>query len=223
MGISFSLGEIEAQIRELLANGLTGNSQDFRSWIRMDAIRKWREEPSFSPEWVQKILDDLVASKDAAKGKLDPREYTLAQDSPLRKKPVKKEEYLVLGKTEFQPMQYVRSRMESFLRSNRVDEELIVDLTIGSIEAVENAVKYGDGGSVEVSYSIERENLFKIRLVNNLRELNLEEDIERGKFSSTATLMRGMMVMQKLFDKMDLEILEDKRQALFLAEKSLPK
>lgn len=223
MGMSFSLGEIEARIRELLANGVTGNSQDFLSWIRMDTIRRLREEPVYPSEWVLKILDDLVASKDAAKGKLDPREYTLSPDSPLRKKPSKKEEYLILGKTEFQPMQYVRSRMESFLRNNKVDEDLIVDLTIGSIEAVENAVKYGDGGSVEVSYSIERENLFKIRLVNNLRELNLEEDIERGKFSSTATLMRGMMVMQKLFDKMDLEILEDKRQALFMAEKILPK
>ncbi len=223
MGMSFSLGEIETRIRELLANGLTGNSQDFHAWIRMDTLRKFREEPIFAPEWIPKILEDLVVSKDAIKGKLDPREYTLSSDSSLKKKPSKKEEYLILGKVEFQPMQYVRSRMESFLRNNHVLEDLIVDLTIGSIEAVENAVKYGDGGSVEVAYSIERDLLFKIRLVNNLREFNIEEDIERGKFSSTATLMRGMMVMQKLFDKMDLEILEDKRQALFLAEKSLPK
>ncbi|TGJ98703.1 ATP-binding protein [Leptospira langatensis] len=221
--MSFSLGEIEARVRELLANGLTGNSQDFHAWIRMDTLRRFREEPVFPPDSVQNVLDDLVSKKEAAKGKLDPREYVLSPESSLHRKPSKKEEYLILGRVEFQPMQYVRSRMESFLRANGIDEDLIVDLTIGSIEAVENAVKYGDGGTVEVSYSIEKENVFKIRLVNNLRELNIEEDIERGKFSSTATLMRGMMVMQKLFDKLDLEILEDKRQALFLAEKRLPK
>ncbi|TGK07706.1 ATP-binding protein [Leptospira semungkisensis] len=221
--MSFSLGEIETRVRELLANGLTGNSQDFHAWIRMDTLRRFREEPVFPPDSVQKVLDDLVSKKEAAKGKLDPREYALSTESTLHKKPSKKEEYLILGRTEFQPMQYVRSRMESFLRANGINEDLIVDLTIGSIEAVENAVKYGDGGNVEVSYSIEKENVFKIRLVNNLRELNIEEDIERGKFSSTATLMRGMMVMQKLFDKLDLEILEDKRQALFMAEKRLPK
>lgn len=223
MGMSFSLGEIETRIRELLANGLTGNSQDFHAWIRMDTLRKFREEPSFSPDWVPKVLDELVTSGEAAKSKLDPREYTLSAESSLRKKTSKNEEYLLLGRTEFQPMQYVRSRMESFLRANGIDEDMIVDLTIGSIEAVENAVKYGDGGNVEVAYTIEKSGIFKIRLVNNLRELNIEEDIERGKFSSTATLMRGMMVMQKLFDKMDLEILEDKRQALFMAEKILPK
>lgn len=221
MGMSFSLGEIEARIRDLLANGLVGNSQDFHAWIRMDVVRRFREEPKIQPDWIPQILDTLVASKDAIRGKFDPREYSLSPESALHKKTVKKEEYAILGKTEFQPMQYVRSRLETFLRENGVNDDLIVDLTIGSIEAVENAVKYGDGGTVEVSYSIERSGLFKIRLVNNLRDLNIEEDIERGKFSSTATLMRGMMVMQKLFDKMDLEILEERKQALFMAEKKL--
>ncbi|TGK12234.1 ATP-binding protein [Leptospira fletcheri] len=219
--MSFSLGEIEAQVRDLLANGLIGNSQDFHAWIRMDVLRKFREEPVFSPEWIPKILETMVGTGEAARGKLDPREYSLSAESPARKKPVKKEEYSVLGRTEFQPMQYVRSRLETFLRSNGISEDIIVDLTIGSIEAVENAVKYGDGGTVEVSYSVDPGKSFKIRLVNNLRDLNLEEDIERGKFSSTATLMRGMMVMQKLFDKMDLEILEERKQALFLAEKKI--
>ncbi|TGK22336.1 ATP-binding protein [Leptospira fluminis] len=219
--MSFSLGEIEAQVRDLLANGLIGNSQDFHAWIRMDVLRKFREEPVFSPEWIPKILETMVGTGEAARGKLDPREYSLSAELPARKKPVKKEEYSILGRTEFQPMQYVRSRLETFLRSNGISEDIIVDLTIGSIEAVENAVKYGDGGTVEVSYSVDPGKSFKIRLVNNLRDLNLEEDIERGKFSSTATLMRGMMVMQKLFDKMDLEILEERKQALFLAEKKI--
>lgn len=96
----------------------------------------------------------------------------------------------------------------------------MVDLCIGVLEAVENAVKYGDGTEVEVEYYIDPSQTLFIQIINNLKELNLEQDIERGKFSSTATLMRGMMVMQKLFDELDLEILENKKQAQFNAKKN---
>ncbi|PJZ68802.1 anti-sigma regulatory factor [Leptospira perolatii] len=219
--MTFSLGEIESQVQELLACGLVGTSQDFYAWIRMGILRKFREEPKIPPDWIPKILETLKESKTIIHGKYNSREFGLPTNSELLNKPTLKEEYVILGKTEFQPMQYVRSRLEAFLRGNRIKEDTIVDLTIGSIEAVENAVKYGDGSIVEVGYWIENGSLFKIQMVNNLREFSIDEDIERGKFSSTATLMRGMMVMQKLFDKLDLEILEERKQALFRAEKKV--
>ncbi|MBE8416811.1 ATP-binding protein, partial [Leptospira borgpetersenii] len=133
-----------------------------------------------------------------------------------------KDRYILLGKIAYQPMQYVRSRFEFFLKNQKTPEDIITDICIGALEAVENAVKYGDGTEVEVEYSIDCSSTLCIKITNNLKELNLEQDIERGKFSSTATLMRGMMVMQKLFDELDLEIIEGKKQAQFNAKKKLP-
>jgi hypothetical protein len=51
--------------------------------------------------------------------------------------------------------------------------------------------------------------------------VRLEKDIEAGKYTSTTTLMRGMMVMVKLFDEMDIEILEEEKLAVFQAHKRI--
>ncbi|MCC6275019.1 MAG: ATP-binding protein [Leptospiraceae bacterium] len=221
MAFELSPAEIEKEIKVLLYNGLLGNAKDFSAWVRMDTKRKFREDLIVSLDVVAGILEKLKGSGEAAAGKFDSREYMISEKSASATKAIGSDSYLLLGAHEYSPLQYVRSRLEYFLRKNQVQEEIILDISIATIEAMENAVKYGDGEVVEVKCAIDKARIFKISILNNIKEFSLQGDIERGKFSSTATLMRGMMVMQKLFDKMDLDILEEKKQALFTAEKKV--
>ncbi|MBM9579155.1 ATP-binding protein [Leptospira sp. 201903070] len=221
MSFHLTREEIEKQIQSMLSQGLTGTVNDFYAWIRMETLRKFKDEPDTENSVVATILESLVNSGFAKHNKFNQKEFHIHPDHTQEKKLPSKDSYVLLGKIAFQPMQYVRSRFEFFLKSQGTQEDIVMDLCIGALEAVENAVKYGDGTEVEVEYSIDRSQTLFIKIVNNLKELNLEQDIERGKFSSTATLMRGMMVMQKLFDELDLEILEGRKQAQFNAKKKL--
>ncbi|RHX88379.1 ATP-binding protein [Leptospira stimsonii] len=221
MSFHLTREEIEKQIQSMLSQGLTGTVNDFYAWIRMETLRKFKDEPDTENSVVATILESLVNSGFAKHNKFNQKEFHIHPDQTQGKKLPSKDSYVLLGKIAFQPMQYVRSRLEFFLKNQGTPDDIVMDLCIGALEAVENAVKYGDGTEVEVEYSIDRSQTLFIKIVNNLKELNLEQDIERGKFSSTATLMRGMMVMQKLFDELDLEILEGRKQAQFNAKKKL--
>jgi anti-sigma regulatory factor (Ser/Thr protein kinase) len=221
MAFPISRRELETEISTLLQSGVGGNVLDFFNWVRMEIVKKFKEEPSLTVEDVQEVLESYKASGDIISGKFDPREYFLSEGSRFHKKAVQQERYQIIGRLDFTPLQYVKTRLEYFLRRNKVDEEEIIDLAIATIEAIENAVKYGDGSVVHIEYAIDRNRNFTISLLNTIKEFDLEEDIKRGKFSSTATLMRGMMVMQKLFHQVDLDILDDRKQASFNASRKL--
>ncbi|WCL50390.1 ATP-binding protein [Leptospira sp. GIMC2001] len=221
MAFPLSAKDLENEISSLLQTGVGGNVQDFLKWIRMEIQKKFKDEVILSEKDVAEILEKHKAEGNLVSGRFDAREYFLSDDSKFYKKVTSQDKFYILGRLDFSPMQYVKTRLEYFLRRNGVDEEEIIDIGIATVEAVENAAKYGDGSSVEVEYSIDRSKTFHISLLNNIKEFDLEEDIKRGKFSSTATLMRGMMVMQKLFNQVDLEILDDKKQASFKAKRIL--
>mgnify|MGYP001568367542 CR=1 FL=1 len=221
MAFELSSAEMEKEIKTLLQNGLIGNAKDFASWMQMETKRKFRETPKLSVDSVQAILEKFKNAGEVSAGKFDAREFVISDAASSKIKANNTDSYILLGAHDYSPLQYVRSRLEFFLKKNSISEEIILDISIATIEAMENAVKYGDGELVEIKCSIDKSKLFKISILNNIKEFNLQSDIERGKFSSTATLMRGMMVMQKLFDKMDLDILEEKKQALFTAEKKV--
>jgi anti-sigma regulatory factor (Ser/Thr protein kinase) len=223
MAFSVSSRELETEITSLLQTGVAGNVSDFVCWIKMEIQKKFKDEAILSEKDVANFLEKQKTEGNLISGQFDAREYFLSPDSKFHKKNQTSDRYLILGRLDFSPLQYVKTRLEYFLRRNQVSEEEIIDISIATLEAVENAAKYGDGTSVEVEYSIDRSKLFTISLLNNIKDFDLEDDIKRGKFSSTATLMRGMMVMQKLFTSVDLEILDDRKQASFKATKQLAK
>jgi hypothetical protein len=55
---------------------------------------------------------------------------------------------------------------------------------------------------------------------NKIKEIDLLQEIEK-KYTATTTLMRGIMVMQKLFDNLNLDILDETKQARLIATKTL--
>ncbi|MDF3822476.1 ATP-binding protein [Leptospira sp. 96542] len=221
MPFPLSRAELEKEIKDLFTSGLAGNVTDFYSWVKMEVQRKFKDDPSSTLEQVQTVLDEFIAHGIIQTNPLDSREYSLSNNFTPIKKLGPKDQFTILGALKFNPMQYVRTRLDYFLKRNSVREDLRLDLCIATVEAVENAAKYGDGLNVEIVFQLDKSNVFTIEMINNVKDFNLEDDIQRGKFSSTATLMRGMMVMQKLFDSVDLEISDNRKQATLKASRKL--
>lgn len=186
--------------------GCQGNASDFACWARFCGA------PG-ADGGVQSVLDTLVGQ---GKFRHADAEYLFA--GPLAFPP--KVEYMVSGLLQEAPIQMVRSRLDSFLRFHRASEDEVIDVSIATTEAMENAVKYSDHQPINVGYWIDG-HTFHIKIVNTLREVKPEADIEAGKYSSSYTLMRGMMVMVKLFDDVNIDISEEKNEAVFSAHKKL--
>lgn len=209
---------LESELKEIISTGVVGNSKDFLNWLKMSFSQKkaiWKE---FDLSQIETILDKWLNSGYLERGTFDKTEFTIHVDHYSNIRNIK---YTVLGKHDYSPIQYVRSRLEYFLKVNQISEETIVDISIATIEGIENAVKYGDGEEIFVSYWIDDTDKFFIQVKNKIREFDINSEIERGKYSSRITLMRGIMVMQKLFDKVDLDLVEDNQQALLSASKKV--
>lgn len=198
-------------IRNLCSSGCQGNSSDFSSWVAFE------NEATFSPSEVASVFAQLETEGLVIQTSEIPGEYRLAGTPDI----ATSVEYEVSGDIKDSPIQLVRSRLDAFLRKHSILEEQIIDLSIGTTEAMENAVKYSDHGRIQVAYELSPDRVFNIKIVNSLGEIAPEKDIASGKYSGTATLMRGMMIMVKLFDQMDIDIKEDESVAVFTATRKL--
>jgi anti-sigma regulatory factor (Ser/Thr protein kinase) len=212
---------IENTLQAVLSKGVVGSYQDFTSWILLSLKLETKEDSTLNPDSVKIFLDSFKEQGIAAPGKFDKKEYS-ASTNFLNQFPMsEKDKFTVLGGSQFSPIQYVRSRQEFFLESNKVSEDDTMDISIATIEAIENAVKYGDGNRVELSQEIDSNRTYKLSIINYIKEFDLTDEIERGKYSSNITLMRGIMIMQKLFHHLDLQILNETKQVHLYAEKKL--
>jgi anti-sigma regulatory factor (Ser/Thr protein kinase) len=215
MSLSPEETEILDLMKAMLPTGLSGYPADFLSWIKMEYKKKGKPYSSVSMKSIENCLTVLKAENIIEPNKNDPKEFC-GVSSVLLKNWVK-DSYEIYGAFEFSPIQYVRSRLESFLKINNVSEDDLVDVSIATIEAIENAAKYGDGNSVFVSCNIQDKKL-QLEIINKIKDVDLETELLK-KYTSATTLMKGVMVMQKLFNHVDLQILEETQQAKLYAEK----
>lgn len=199
-------------LKELGASGCQGNVHDFSVWLK--AVYQIQIAESD----LQAIINQLVEDGHFTNHHEIKAEY-LNKETTSFPGSVK---YQVLAQLNASPIQMVRSRLEAFLRNHGAPNLDIVDISIATTEAMENAVKYSDHGMIDVEYSIENK-VFQIKIVNKIGDIKPEADIESGKYSGSITLMRGMMVMVKLFDEVDIDIAEDKDLAIFTAKHVLGK
>lgn len=199
-----------SRLVELANAGCQGNSKDFESWL------KYVYSIEASALRIESALASLVQVGAFRPHPEVPGEY-LAARAPRFGASI---QYEVSGNLSDAPIQMVRSRLEAFLRCHGASESDIIDLSIATTEAVENAVKYSDHTVIHVEYEI-LDGEFRIRIINPIKEAAPEQDIEAGKYNSATTLMRGMMVMVKLFDAVDLDISEERRRVTFSATRKL--
>ena len=180
---------LHQSLLDLGKTGVQGNIKDFVVWLAYLGINA-------DESTVHNALNDLAAGGSFQSSSEFPGEFKFSGKLDLPTKV----DYHVSGDLNQSPIQLVRSRLESFLKTFGATEEDIIDLTIGTTEAMENAVKYSDHKRIDISYQI-RDGIFEIRIENNVSDVEPEKDIEAGKYSASFTLMRGMMVMVKLFDE----------------------
>lgn len=200
--------DIKEEIIKLGNTGCQGNVEDFCLWI------EFYEGTVVTFGAVTRVLTEMVRDK---LWKIHPEiqtEFYSAGAMSFNESV----QYYVPGDKDLSPIQLVRSRLESFLKFNKIKNEQIIDLSIATTEAIENAVKYTNDRKIFVEYSISGDN-FRVKIINNLTKILPENDIRLGKYTSSITLMRGMMVMEKLFDDLDIDISEENKKAIFTAEK----
>ncbi len=119
---------------------------------------------------------------------------------------------------ELNPLQYVRSRIANFCQYRKVSEKDLEDLIISITEATENAVKYSGDTLFAVRQTVENNECY-ISIINSLRGGTLQEEIDRGKFSEDVSLMRGVLVMTKLLDDLEIDRDEEKSRVCFKGKK----
>ena len=215
MNLSSEEVEILDLIKEMLPTGLSGYPADFLSWVKMEYRKKGKPNANVPMKSIDLCLTKLKEENILEPNKNDPKE--LCPVASVLHKSWVKDSYEIYGAFEYSPIQYVRSRLESFFKINHVTEDDLVDVSIATIEAIENAAKYGDGNSVYVSCTIHEKKL-QLEIINKIKDVDLEAELLK-KYTSATTLMKGVMVMQKLFNHVDLQILEDTQQAKLYAEK----
>jgi anti-sigma regulatory factor (Ser/Thr protein kinase) len=200
---------LETQIIQMGKEGLFGNIKEFYFWNIFLFNSYDLSYKEFTKEFHQLIKNNVFVNNQNLKN-----EYKYN----LEMKFSRFVEYFAPSNLNYSPIQYVRSRLLSFLNYHKVDEEMIYDIVIASIEATENAVKYSSEDKIYVKYFIENYT-FYIEIQNKYKIPEIQKDIQNGKYNSSITLMRGMLVMSKLFDEMDINLIEDKKLAIFQAKK----
>jgi len=200
---------LETQIIQMGKEGLFGNIKEFYFWNIFLFNSYDLSYKEFTKEFHQLIKNNVFVNNQNLKN-----EYKYN----LEMKFSRFVEYFAPSNLNYSPIQYVRSRLLSFLNYHKVDDEMIYDIVIASIEATENAVKYSSEDKIYVKYFIENYT-FYIEIQNKYKIPEIQKDIENGKYNSSITLMRGMLVMSKLFDEMDINLIEDKKLAIFQAKK----
>ncbi|GIX43413.1 MAG: anti-sigma regulatory factor [Leptospiraceae bacterium] len=203
--------ELENQIIQMGESGLFGTIKEFYFWHYFLFHPEELTYKNFSKVFHQLIKKNIFRNNENYKN-----EYIYNLELSF----TRFMEYYAPASLNFSPIQFVRSRLLSFLNFHKIDEDIIYDIIIASIEATENAVKYSSDDKIYVKYFIE-ENTFYIEIHNKYKIPEIKKDIENGKYDSSITLMRGMLVMSKLFDEMDIDLIENKEIAIFQAKKKI--
>lgn len=130
------------------------------------------------------------------------------------------EQFFVSNNMQQSPLQYIRSRVQNFCDSKGIIDSHRDEVVISVTEAAENAIKYSNALPVFIEQGIENGEYF-IRAINSVSDLNLKDEISRGKFSEDVSLMRGVLVMSKLLDFLDIVRDLEKRRVEFVGRKKV--
>lgn len=130
------------------------------------------------------------------------------------------ESFFVANDIKLSPLQYIRSRVQNFCDDKGVAASHRDEVVISVTEAAENAIKYSNVFPVYIHHGIENDEYY-IRAVNSVNDLNLKDEISRGKFSEDVSLMRGVLVMSKLLDFLDIVRDVERKRVEFVGRKKI--
>ncbi len=201
-------GVLQEALQKLGDSGLYGTASDFSKWLR------FREGIDIGEDQVRAALDELLVAGRFERHADYPDDYVSTHMARLPDS----YSFHCPRHLSDSPIQFFRSLLLVFLRQKGIHPEQEVDIVIASVEAIENAVKYSSSGDIVVRFDFVPGE-FRLEVINDVKPAEPDHDIELGKYDSSRTLMRGMMVMSRLFDEMDIGIDESVSRATFRARK----
>lgn len=233
---------MKEQINKLLSIGATGTVNHFCQWLKMlrflnqetlpekfadfqsqyeSHLKNYEVNPvpeEIDESKVREILEKLIESK-AITNQNSYKELSLADINSLD---FENNEITLFSAVslDYEPIQLIRSVLISYCKKNAIHEEVIDELAIAITEAVENAVKYSDSAPIITTLKCE-DNILEIRILNSVPAFDLEQEIEKGKFSHDFSLMRGVLVMSRLLDSIDIQENEGLARVELIGRKKL--
>lgn len=232
----------EQFILQILMQGGHGDERVLLSWGKMflalkksglaDNLGEYNEQYQKSIKLFEKydesFLDEkafkkglaALIKKDLVKKTGKYNEYCLADTHKWVFHNKQQEVFFAGNDLEHEPLQYVRSRVQNFCSMLNIEQEQTEEIIIAVTEAAENSVKYSNEYTFVVDHGI-RGAEYHVAFFNSISEINLNDEISRGKFSEEASLMRGVLVMSKLLDDIDIERNNEKSRVEFSGFKRL--
>lgn len=229
-------------LETVFCSGVHGSADNFRQWAQMYRLLAAKPLPANLSEFQSDLDRQVGDAKEQSNIAIDEnfmqREITRLFDagatevilpySELRWRNHNEwvfhkdssESFFVGNDMNFSPLQFIRSRVQNFCDDKGVIGPHRDEVVISVTEAAENAIKYSNVLHVYIHHGIENEEYF-IRAVNSVNDLNLKDEISRGKFSEDVSLMRGVLVMSKLLDFLDIVRDVEKKRVEFVGRKKI--
>ncbi|RME92518.1 MAG: hypothetical protein D6767_03085 [Candidatus Hydrogenedentota bacterium] len=232
-------------ISYVMRQGVHGDKETIAKWVLM-LIRMAREGlPENIAEYqnyFQQDVQTLLGDEDLNYWTKNEQKLMLAIDAMVKEKKIEiidpfqefrlanHKEWVFYGKDkdifftasdlQAQPLQFIRSRVKNFCEMHRLSEATTDEIIISVTEAAENAIKYSNRYVWVFHHEIQGSE-YKIRAINSVKDIDLQDEIQRGKFSEDVSLMRGVLVMSRLLDKLDLERDTQKKRVEFYGIKKI--
>lgn len=216
------MSEAQKNISLMLQMGMSGKAEDFFSWHKLFTHIHEYSFPQQDPRFknfcnkIGELFLPLEISLEKVKDVLEQQVFLdVAAYSPKRQEytPLLREEnicwenfFLVHCDKDFSGIQMVRSVFLNVLSGLGTKRNRCQNFSIAITEAIENAVKFSNCDLVAVYYRIY--NRVHIRYIEVFIVNGYDQEIssfDQEKYQEGASLMRGVLVMSSLFDKVDIE------------------
>lgn len=235
--------DLKELIRLVLSEGIHGDIETITGWAKMalaiaekglpDNLGDYKQEykkydhfheyleikDQINTESIQGSINELL-DEGTIEELLPYQEYRLSDPQKFSFFNRNKEVFFACNELNLGPMQLIRSKIQNFFKQHKISQEELDEVIIVATEAAENAVKYSNEFTIIISHSLEN-NIYKLKLFNSYSEVSLNDEINRGKFSNDVSLMRGVLVMTKLLDELDIKREKEKRRVVFFGKKTL--
>ena len=222
----------------LLEHHVKGNSIDLHKWILMfcEIIEKklpsglveyqkkfymYQKELSLhikntSLKMVEENLNQLLISHPMIQKNTNLEYYIQAKKNNNNAQ----EFFFIIKDYSYNPIFFMRNKTELFLQQYEIKKEIYDELLIGVTEAIENAIKYTNHSLIYIEHTYEIvTNEYRLIIANSIEKTN--NQIDTSKYTERKSLMRGILIMSKIFDNITTNRNEDLEYFLFTAFKKI--
>ena len=223
-------------LKDIISQGTEGDYEAFHSWCRMyHELSQMRLPEKFSAyknhfessftknrskyqheckdldlDEISKHIKSQVKKKIIRQDKMDGRSKFLLSDltNSSFNNLEGNEVVFLTNVLKHEPIYFFRSKIKNWFRLKGIGEDDILDVSIAVTEAVENAIKYSDQNPIIIEHSFS-DRTYKFNIHNSVTHTTV--DLEDEDFSKGASLMRGILIMSKIFHSFDIDRNEEKQ------------